>query len=178
MEPGHGLRDRGRSRNCRQRVGLQVIFHDRFGNPHRDFDTGPVQDTPVPQDTVTIPLATGSADPNVENGWHKITDGTPWNIYQNPDWTAAVAAGFFPGDAVLSVKVVSSDESVTILPQMDWKFRIAGENPDPTKCEAYINQTYNGPTPNWTGSDPTQFNGYWFAYAIAKEETDGEGERT
>jgi hypothetical protein len=165
---------------------LQVIFHDRHGNPHRDFDTGDPNDTNssssvAPQDTVTIPAAS-SADSNVVNGWKEITDGSPWNIYQSNDWINAVLQGFFGGDAKLSLKILDSSGN-TICPEQDYYFRIDGENPDPTVCQNYINAVYNGPTPNWqnvasTGTTtPPTVPGYWFAYAIAKEETDGDGGR-
>jgi hypothetical protein len=167
---------------------LQVIFHDRNGNPHRDFDTGdPYNTNPspsaVPQDTVTIPATSNSSDPNNVNGWHQITDGSPWNIYQDNDWINPTLQGFFGGDAELSLKILDSSGN-TICPEQDYYFRIAGENPDPTVCQNYINTVYNGPTPNWqnvasTGTTtPPTVPGYWFAYAIAKEETDGDGGRT
>jgi len=145
---------------------LQVIFHDRNGNPHRDFDTGCSYNTnsspsAVPQDTVTIPATSSSADPNNVSGWHQITDGSPWKIYQNPDWTAAVSQGFFGGDAVLSLKILDSSGN-TVTPEQDYKFRIEGENPDPTACKAYIKYMSGY---------------YWWAYAIAKHETKFDGGR-
>jgi hypothetical protein len=163
---------------------LQVIFHDRFNNPHRDFDTGSVQNTAVPEDTVTIPIA-ASLSQNFQSSWHKVTDGTPWNIYDDPDWKEEVNDfGFFGGDATLSVIITSNDGSMTLVPQTNYQFRIAGENPTAGSCETYINSQYGGPTPNWqnvtsagTNTAPT-VPGYWFAYAIAKEETDGDGGRT
>jgi hypothetical protein len=95
------------------------------------------------------------------NGWHEITDGSPWKIYQDPDWKDAVEQGFFGGNAVLSLKILDGNGN-TIMPEQDYDFRIAGENPDPTICQDYINVN-NG--------------GFWFAYAIASEETSDEGGR-
>jgi hypothetical protein len=139
---------------------LQVTFHDRFTNPHRDFDTGAVQNTAVSEDTVTIPIA-ASLSQNFQSSWHKVTDGTPWNIYEDPDWQEEVNDfGFFGGDATLSVIIMSADGSTTLVPQTDMKFRIAGENPNPAICEAYINSVC-GP--------------FWYLYAIAKWETQDEG---
>jgi hypothetical protein len=141
---------------------LQVTFHDRLGNNHRDFDTGSVQDTPVPDDTVTVP----HTDPNSndpDDGWWEITDGSPCNIYLYPDWVSEASKGFFGGDAVLSLKIKDSNGNV-IVPQQDYKFRIAGENPDPDKAKTFINSVAG-----------TQF---WYAYAIARHETYGEGGRT
>lgn len=155
---------------------LQVIFHDLHGNPHRDFDTGDPNDTNTSgylltdpmvsaaatadtPDQVTIPDQDQSDDPNCVNGWHQITDGAPWSIYQDPDWQNAVAAGFFGGDAVLSLKILDNNGN-TIMPQQDYKFRIAGENPDRQLCETFIKANSGN---------------YWYAYAIAREETNGEG---
>ncbi len=174
---------------------LEVIFHDRNGNPHRDFDTGdpndqngsgyllknPIVDssqvTADTPDWINIPLETSSADTDSEDGWHKITDGSAWNIYDNPDWQAEVAKGFFGGDAVLSLKILSADGTTTLQPQVDFKFRIAGENPDPTKCKNYIISKYGGPNvPARDSSNPNAWSGhFWFAHAIAKEETEDEG---
>jgi hypothetical protein len=191
---------------------LSVIFHDRNGNPYRDFDTGASLTGPqITQltntaetgtvgysDDIAVPLPSGSHDTSGNaNGWLATSDGwvtnaagTPWNIYQDNDWQTNAARGFFGGDAELSTKITSSDGSITILPEQDFYFRIAGENPtaDPTSgagaCQTYINTTYSGPTPNWTGltftsgTTPPTVPGYWFAYAISKEETDGNGGRT
>jgi len=110
-------------------------------------------------DVVTIPDPNVSADPYNVDGWHQITDGTAWDISQNPDWQAEVMDGFFGGDAVLSVKIESSD-GTEIMPQQDFNFRIAGENPDAAKCEAYINSVCTK---------------YWYLYGIARQETSGEG---
>lgn len=158
---------------------LQVTFHDRHGNPHRDFDTGDPNDTSgsgtITPDTVVFP-AYGSNAPNTENGWHKITDGTPWNIYNDPDWQTEVANGFFGGDAVLSVKVTTGDESAALAPQTDFKFRIAGENPDAGLCRAFIATQYGTQAvPTRVPSNPNLWKGFWFAAAIAKEETIGVG---
>src|ERR1700733_1428938 len=72
--------------------------------------------------------------------WHQITDGSPWNIYDDSDWTAAVTGsdGFFGGDATLSLKILDSGGN-TIVPEHDYNFRIAGENPTKAEAEAYIN---------------------------------------
>jgi len=186
---------------------LSVIFHDRNGNPYRDFDTGAsLTGTQITQltnvnesgstpgtsysDDIAIPMPSGSADSGVVGGWVPVAAGTPWNIYDDQDWKNAVARGFFGGDATLSVKITSSDGSTIILPEQDFYFRIAGENPPASSadgsgaCQTYITTTYGGPTPNWTGlsfttgTTPPTVPGYWFAYAIAKEETDGNGGRT
>ncbi len=158
---------------------LQVTFHDKNGNPHRDFDTSDPNDSNTSPYLMVDPIVTPSwytadtpdqvsiPDPDTEDahtddGWHIIWDGTPWDISQDPDFIAAVAQGFFGGDAVLSIKIEKSD-GTEIMPQQDYKFRIAGENPDPAKCKTFINSV--------CGNN-------WFAYAIAKEETNGEGGRT
>lgn len=144
---------------------LGVIFYDRFGNPHRDFDTGKIQNTSVDDDTVTIPSASGSLDSNpvAINGWVQITNGSPWNIGIDPDWTNAVADGFFGGVAKLSLMITSSGGSGTNVPQQDYYFRIAGENPQATNAKSYITNTC-GAT-------------FWYAYAIAKHETKDEGKK-
>jgi hypothetical protein len=181
---------------------LSVIFHGQNNpaNNYRDFDpsatlTGAniTQLTNVNEtgsvgysDDIDVPLPSGSADSGVVGGWVPIAAGTPWNIYSDPDWAAAVGRGFFGGDAELSVKITSSDGSTTILPEQDFYFRIAGENPSASACETYIDQQYNGghaasSPQRWTGlsftagTTPPTVPGYWFAYAIAKEETDGDG---
>jgi hypothetical protein len=161
---------------------LQVIFHDRNGNPHRDFDTGDPYNTnssptAVPQDTVTIPLSgTNSQDTNAQNGWVQLTGSSTWNIWQDNDWKAAVAQGFFGGDAVLSLKILDSGSN-TVMPEQDYQFRIAGENPVPQLCQTYISGTYGGPNPpTRSGTNPNAWQGFWFADAIAQEETGGEGQ--
>ena len=103
---------------------LQVTFHDRNTNPHRDFDTSDPNDantspylltdpyyspssyTADTPDQVTIPAINNSQGQQNAAGWHQITDGTPWNIYQDPAWPTAVGQRFFGGDAVLSLKVL------------------------------------------------------------------------
>jgi len=115
-------------------------------------------------DQVTIP-ANGS--------WHQVTNGSPWNIYEDSDWTAAVTGsdGFFGGDAVLSLKILDSSGN-TLVPEQDYKFRIAGENPDPTTAKNYLTYLYGGPSATQAlSSNPHA----WFAWAIAKDETQGEG---
>jgi len=177
---------------------LKVVnhgLHGPNGNPYRDFDSGAsltsaqiieltnTTSATAYTDDIDIPLPSGSADSNAVNGWVQITDGSPWNIYQDNDWINQQLQGFFGGDAELSLKILDSSGN-TICPEQDYYFRIAGENPDPTVCQTYINTTYNGPTPNWTGltftsgTVPPTVPGYWFAYAISKEETDGNGGRT
>jgi len=134
---------------------LQVTFHDREGNPHRDFDTSDPNDsntspnlltnpyshpgvyTTITPDQITVPAITGTEDPSNVANWRQITDGTPWNIYQDPAWQSAVGQGFFGGDATLSLAILSGTN--VVLPEQDFKFRIAGENPDPDYCKAYIN---------------------------------------
>ena len=153
---------------------LQVTFHDRQGNPHRDFDSVDPNDlngsayllidpyyttettTDMP-DQITIPANSKQSDPTT---WRQISDGSPWRIYKDPDWMAA-AGEFFGGDALLSLTILDNGGK-TIMPEQDYRFRIAGENPAPTTCKAYINANNQG---------------NWFAYAIAKEETNGEGGR-
>jgi hypothetical protein len=169
---------------------LKVVFHDRHGNPHRDFDTGDSNDRNASasialQDSVQIPSATsgsrGSGDLSNDGGWRKVIGGGiedgGWVIYGDQDWIAQInSAGFFGGDAVLSLRIIDANGS-TLFNQRDFLFRIAGENPTQASCQNYINQMYNGPTPNWVGGDSTQFVGYWFADAIAREETKGDGGR-
>jgi hypothetical protein len=167
---------------------LQVTFHDRHGNPHRDFDTGDPNDSNTSPYLMVDPIVTPSwytadtpdqvsiPDPDTEDahtdaGWHIIWDGTPWDISQDPDFIAAVAQGFFGGDAVLSIKIEKSD-GTEVMSQQDFKFRIAGENPDPTKCKNYLTGLYGGPKASQAiTSNPHA----WFAWAIAKAETQGEG---
>jgi hypothetical protein len=216
---------------------LSVInhgLHGPNGNPYRDFDSGVSSATPpLPNgtqiseltnvnepytnsaagtglsDDIDVPMPSHSADGNtVVNGWEPIPAGTPWNIYLDQDWLNAVKLGFFGGDAELSVKITTSDGNTTILPEQDFYFRIAGENPPANSttgaaagknagagaCQNYIFSVYGGPTPNWTnltftsgskpptlptvpGSNPSAPS-YWFAYAIAKEETANNGGRT
>lgn len=153
---------------------LNVTFHDRNGYPHRDFDTGDTNDTNaaafISQDVVTIPgTGTNTLDSNATNGWVQITNGTPWVIYQDKDWTNAVAQGFFGGDATLSLMI--SNSSGTFF-QQDYNFRIAGENPNPTNCKTYLTNVYGGPTASQAYSNNPHA---WFAWAIAKDETQGEG---
>jgi len=200
---------------------LSVInhgLHGPGGNPYRDFDTGvsltPAQVTKLTNsaetgtvgysDNIAVPLPSGSYDGSANaDGWRSTSDGwvtnaagTPWNIYQDNDWQTNAARGFFGGDAQISMKVTSSDGSKVLVPQQDFYFRIAGENPtaDPSTganagagaCQDYITSLYGAPTPNWTGvvtytpgsTNAPTVPSYWFAYAIAKEETDGNGGRT
>ena len=145
---------------------LQVTFYDRYGNPHRDFDTddpncsntspylliNPMINTTytaTTPDQVTIPAPSGSLDSNpvAVNGWVQITNGSSWDIGIDPDWTNATNQGFFGGVAKLSLMITSSGGSVTNLPQQDYYFRIAGENPNATNCQAYIVRDYGGPNP-------------------------------
>jgi hypothetical protein len=63
---------------------------------------------------------------------------------------------------MLSVVVTNLDGTQVLLPRTDWKFRIAGENPDPEICKAFL-QSLN----------PT----LWWTYAVAKHESKGAGGR-
>jgi hypothetical protein len=187
---------------------LSVInhgIHGPSGNPYRDFDTGTslttaqlnelenVNETGTAgySDDIQVPLSgTNTQDSNAPDGWVHITDGTPWNIYQDNDWVAARERGFFGGDAILSLKILDSGSNV-IVPEQDYNFRIAGENPSVTSttgagyCQSYINAICQGPSPNWNGVTNADGSwqtlltkGAWFGYAIAKEETHEDGGRT
>ena len=164
---------------CAVEWKLQVVFYDRNGKPHRDFDTGDPNDqsysASITPDTVVIPIY-GSTAPGFDNGWHKVTDGTPWNLANDPDWRQEQATnGFFGGDAVLSLRVLAADGATVLVPPNDQKFRIAGENPDEGLCKQYICGHYGGPAvPTRTPPDNT-WHGFWFAYAVAREETAYEG---
>ena len=195
---------------------LSVVFHDRNGNPYRDFDTFPTDFSLSPaqiseltnvnesgstpgtgySDDIDIPMPSGSADSGVVGGWVPVPAGTPWNIYADQDWMNAQARGFFGGDAELSFKITTSDGTTTILPEQDFYFRIAGEHPPANQsttgpnvgagaCQDYIIANYGATNAYWSGvtytlgatTAPT-VPGYWFAYAIAKEETANNGHRT
>ena len=160
---------------------LKVIFHNRDGEPHRDFDTGDPNElnsspSVCPDDTVNIPYTSGSGDDGVVNGWEPVPAGTPWDIYLDEDWLDELATGFFGGDAELSMKITTSDGNTTILPEQDFYFRIAGENPQPTAARAFITSQYGAQAVPTRGSNPNAWQGFWFAAAIAKEETVGVGQ--
>lgn len=174
---------------------LKVTFHDRNSNPHRDFDTGDPNNTNTSPylitgtdaygnmlysgstpDVVTIPAPSNSQDPNAQNGWVQVTGSSSWNIYQSPDWTTGTSQGFFGGDAVLSLKILDSSSN-TIMPEQDYNFRIAGENSVPQLCQNNIASVYGGPNPPTRDpNNPNAWQGFWFADAIAQEETGGEGQ--
>jgi hypothetical protein len=194
---------------------LSVVFHGQNSptNNYRDFDPSAIlTSTNIYQltnsaetgsvgysDDITVPITNNSADTAAKgnaggwlatpDGWVTNAAGTPWNIYQDNDWQTNAARGFFGGDSVLSVKITGTNGTPVIVPEQDYYFRIAGENPTTNACEAYIQQTYNGGQPTsqpqrWTnvgyvyGPNPPTVPGYWFAYAIAKEETATDGGHT
>jgi len=89
---------------------LQVTFHDRYGNPHRDFDTGDPNCSNTNAQIMTDPIVNPSAFtsdtpdqvniPSTTISWRPIAGSSPWNIYQDPAWTAAATGsdGFFGWD--------------------------------------------------------------------------------
>ena len=97
------------------------------------------------QDLIRVP-----ADGNLR----EVT-GSNWDIYSDPDWTAAVTAGFFGGDATLTYQIAKPDGTVVVQDQT-LLFRIAGQNPVDARCKTYI---------------VSQSGAAWFAYAIAKHES-------
>jgi hypothetical protein len=167
-----------------------VTFKDRNGYPHRDFDSGDPNDsnnspylisgteangTPIytgsTPDQITVPAITGTADPNNVANWKQTTAGTPWDIYQESAWQSA---GFFGGSARLSLEILSGTNVVS--PREDYNFRIAGENPSATTCRYYIESQFGTQAvPARSGTNPNAWQGYWFAAAVAKEETNGVG---
>ena len=173
---------------------LQVIFHDNNGNPHRDFDQDdPNSLNPFPYlltnpmvnnnytsnmpDVVVIPATSGTLDdshPSNVNGWRKISGGGSWDISQEIN-AEANQNGFFGGDAILSLVVLDSGNNI-IMPRQDYKFRLAGENPDPVICRNIIAAQF-GPqvVPSRDANHPNTWQGFWFADAIARQETNGEG---
>ncbi len=161
---------------------LQVTFHDRYGNPHRDFDSGDPNCSNTNAYILTDPIVNPSAHTSdtpdqvtipSDGSWHQISDGSPWNVYQDTAWTTATNQGFFGGDAVVSLKITDNSGNI-IVPEQDYKFRIAGENPSAATAKAFLTGTYGGPSAAQAlGSNPHA----WFAWAIAKDETGGEGSR-
>jgi hypothetical protein len=158
---------------------LNVTFHDRNGNPHRDFDTGDPNNSlnteVTPQDVVTIP--SDSSNPNYDDGWRKLspTNSGTWDIWADKDWTNQVAKGFFGGDATISLRILNGNGEV-LSGTNSYNFRIAGENSQPTDTQNYITSKYGGPTPPTRKSKTdNSWDNFWFAYAVAKEETTSEG---
>jgi hypothetical protein len=78
-----------------------------------------------------------------------------WDIYNDADWTTAISAGFFGGDATLTYQLTKADGTV-VLQNQTILFRIAGQNPDDERCKAYI---------------LSNSGAAWFAYALAKHES-------
>ncbi|MDR1305050.1 MAG: hypothetical protein LBK76_07495 [Verrucomicrobiales bacterium] len=101
-----------------------------------------------PEDTVQIPA---------DGGFKSIT-GNVWKIWEETDYNQQ---GFFGGDAELTYQLTRGE--VAISNPLTIKFRIGGENPQPDKCRAFIESQPNaGPNGD-----------LWFAYAIAKHESNG-----
>jgi hypothetical protein len=96
------------------------------------------------QDSVEIP--------NRVHGEFQDVTGNAWDIYADVDWSTA---GFFGGDAKLTYQLTKADGTV-LLPNQIILFRIAGQNPDDIKCKDYI---------------VSKSGVAWFAYAIAKHES-------
>lgn len=97
------------------------------------------------QDRVQIPANGDFRDVTTQN----------WEIYDDPDWIAAVNEGFFGGDATLIYQVTKLDGSV-VLPSQTFQFRIAGQNPVDARCKTYTQQSPSAP---------------WYSYAIEKHES-------
>ena len=106
-----------------------------------------------PEDRVRIPA----------DGSFQTVTGDTWKI-----WEAYANETFFGGEATLTYKLMTG-ATETLAPQTI-KFRIGGKNPTPARAKTYIESLPNaGPQ----GS-------LWFAYAIAKSESqdyNGEGSR-
>ena len=124
----------------------------------------------LPEDTVKIPTAGGSSEWVTEN-----LDGAV-EIFNHANWIAAVGQqsdplqagrGFFGGDVEFTWQLLKSDES-PLGDEQKMLFRIAGKNPDDALCRTYIDQVAQSLVPQ-SGSL------MWYAYAIAKSETKGEG---
>ena len=99
------------------------------------------------EDTVRIP----------SDGAYTRVTGDIWEI-----WRSYQTASFFGGAATLTYRLTRGTE--VVLAAKTIKFRIDGENPDDMRCKSYIQaQTDAGATGN-----------LWFAYAIAKHETQGK----
>jgi hypothetical protein len=97
------------------------------------------------------------------DGSFQTVTGDTWKI-----WEAYANEIFFGGEATLTYKLMTG-ATETFTPQTI-KFRIGGKNPTPARAKTYIESLPNaGPQGN-----------LWFAYAIAKSESqdyNGEGSR-
>lgn len=116
------------------------------------------------------------------NGVKEVQDS--WVIYQDSEWLADVAYGFFGGNATLYIDIYDSENNKAC-DTIEYKFRIAGQNPDDDKCiqyfNDYLNEFYNEPKNSLInktqGIDATEplCSMAWCIPAIAKHETYGYG---
>lgn len=140
----------------------------------------PAQPPPA-TDTVHIP-ALNQGTPQ----WSApIAFNSEWRIFQDPDWINEIAQnGFFGGSAELFVWVTGQAQPAATQPPF-LRFTIGGANPDDWRCRRYIDQqapiaaTNRVNTTNQgLGANPIAVGtGLWFAYAIAKSETQGYNDR-
>jgi hypothetical protein len=120
-----------------------------------------------PDDRIRFPLG---------GGVKELRSGEVWRI-----WEEFQNLPFFGGDAVLIYQVTAPVSG----PSRRFTFRIAGENPDDDLCKAYILAYATDFAARLKGSRELARHGLkelpamWFAYAIAKSESDcynGAGE--
>ena len=117
--------------------------------------------------------------------WNGVKDVQySWAISEDTEWLAEVAYGFFGGDATLYIDIYDSENN-KVCQTIEYKFRIAGQNPEDDKCiqyfNAYLNEFYNEPINSAIngsqGIDATEAlcSMAWCIPAIAKHETYGSG---
>ncbi len=105
------------------------------------------------QDLVKVPA----------DGSFRDVAGDEWEIHADADWTTAVTEGFFGGDAKVVYKITKADGTLEH-PETTVLFRIAGQNPEDDRCKEFINN-------NATSQNGNNNGFMWFAYAIAKHES-------
>jgi hypothetical protein len=110
-------------------------------------------------DEVKVPFIEGFPEGDVTQ---ILSGNETWNVHQDYE-----NIPFFGGDALLNFGIKTPSGS-TLLPTTTLSFRIAGKNPDDTRCRKYIDKGVVDRVPQTT-------NPMWYAYAIAKEETKWEG---
>ena len=114
------------------------------------------------EDTVMIPPANAQGQP----GWSAaIGADQEWRIFESAEWQQEIAQrGFFGGQATVYCRIGNAAE------QRVAGFRIGGHNPDPARCRRWIE----------TRPDAGPAGNLWFAYAVAKSESqdyNGPGSR-